>query len=110
MALDMFGTMTRSITVVHPAPTLRAASDSVLMSMADRPASRARQLYGRTRMRYGNDSNRIESLMLILLQRLIGKMPTTSAIAGIVSGSRQRNSTIRFTEGILKRTQRSEEH
>src|ERR1700682_2146867 len=43
--------------------------------------------------------------MLILIQRLIGKMATTSAIAGIVSGSKQRNSTIRFTEGILKRTQ-----
>src|SRR5437667_272464 len=34
IALDIFGTMTRSITVPHPAHRLRAASDSVLMSIA----------------------------------------------------------------------------
>src|SRR5438876_629794 len=43
--------------------------------------------------------------MLILIQRLIGKRPTTSAMAGIVSGSRQINSTIRLSLGRRSRTQ-----
>ena len=42
IALDMFGTMTRHMTVNHPAPRLRAASDRVLMSIAARPASSER--------------------------------------------------------------------
>src|SRR5712664_296866 len=43
--------------------------------------------------------------MLILIQRLIGTRPTTSAMAGIVSGSRHRNSTIRCRPGSRRRTQ-----
>src|SRR2546428_3974786 len=64
IALDMFGTTTRSITVPHPAPRLRAASDRVLRSMAARPASSVRYVYGSTRMRYANESVSIESLRL----------------------------------------------
>src|ERR1700674_3611174 len=48
---------------------------------------------------------RIESLILILIQRLIGTRPTTSAMAGMVSGSRQRNSTTRCRPGNRNRTQ-----
>src|SRR5712664_3956935 len=51
------------------------------------------------------DSIRIESLMLMRIQRLMGKMPTTRAMAGIVSGSKERNSTIRLSDGSLRRTQ-----
>src|ERR1700694_839853 len=43
---------------------------------------------------------RIESLMLILIQRLMGTRPTTSAMAGMVSGSKQRNSTTRSSTSI----------
>ena len=46
---EMFGTITRSITVPQPAPRLRAASVRVGTSIACRPASSDRYMYGNTR-------------------------------------------------------------
>src|SRR5438876_1098423 len=54
----MFGAMTRKITVPQPAPRLRAASESVLTSIAERPASSARYANGSTRMRYANETRK----------------------------------------------------
>ena len=41
-AVRMFGTTTRTMTVAQPAPRLRAASASVVTSIAASPASSAR--------------------------------------------------------------------
>ena len=64
----MLGTMTRHMTVNHPAPRLRAASDRVLMSIAARPASSDRYAYGSTRTTYAKASARMESVTLMLIQ------------------------------------------
>ena len=48
-ATRRFGRMTRQITVAQFAPRLRAASVSVRMSMARRPASMERKVYGSTK-------------------------------------------------------------
>src|SRR6266571_462608 len=55
-------------------------------------------------MRYANESARIESVKLRLIQMYSGLMPTTSAIAGTVRGIRQMNSTMRLRRGRRNRT------
>src|SRR5919112_1361735 len=103
-AVRMFGVMTDQNTRGQDAPSPRAASDSVRTSMADSPASIERYAYGSTSTVYARNSQTLLGPKKYVTHAYTGASPTTRTMAGMVSGSRQRNSMGRRSAGTRSRT------